>query len=43
MTYLRSYNLFPDQDEAPAEDEALDDGADEYDYGSDEDFPGATG
>ena len=31
------------EDEAPAEDEALDDGADEYDYGSDEDFPGATG
>ena len=27
----------------PAEDEALDDGADEYDWGMDEDFPGATG
>ena len=27
----------------PAEDEALDDGADEYDWGVDEDFPGATG
>ena len=26
-----------------AEPEALDDGEDEYDYGSDADFPGATG